>query len=241
MRSARRGRGDDLAGLRAYRPGDDTRLVDHRASARLSAASGRDELVVREHLTEEAVRVVVAVDPAPSMGLFPDGLPWLSKPAAVAEVRLVLAASAEEARCPFDDRSAEALDATSLPRGSFVFLVSDFLAEPEPAAVSELARRHELVPVVLQDPVWEQSFPEVGGVALPVAEAGGGRARAARLSSREAEERRRANEGRLARLLDGFAALGLDWVLVESHEPAAVLESLAAWAQGRRSGTRLAR
>ena len=36
MRSRARGYGTDLAGARPYRPGDDVRRIDWRASARLS-------------------------------------------------------------------------------------------------------------------------------------------------------------------------------------------------------------
>ena len=75
------------------------RAIDHRASARLSSANDTDVLVVREFLTEEATRVIIVVDRSPSMGLFPQRLPWLSKPAAVAAVVRLIAESAAEARC----------------------------------------------------------------------------------------------------------------------------------------------
>jgi len=47
-----------------------------------------------------------------------------------------------------------------LPAGSFVFVLSDFLAPPS----SETWRTAvdcgwDVVPVLIQDPVWEQSFP----------------------------------------------------------------------------------
>ena len=47
-----------------------------------------------------------------------------------------------------------------LPTGSFIFVVSDFVAAvPEDVWLQALERRWDLVPVVVQDPVWEQSFP----------------------------------------------------------------------------------
>src|SRR5581483_11336903 len=58
-----------------------------------------------------------------------------------------------------------------LPPGSFVFVCSDFL-EPVAAGIwlHLRARGWDVVPVVVQDPVWEQSFPAVGGVVVPLAD-----------------------------------------------------------------------
>ncbi len=240
LRSVRRGTGADLAGLRPYAPGDDIRRIDHRASARRSAATGRDEFVVREHLTEEAVRVIVSVDPSPSMALFPEELPWLSKPAAVEEAYRVLVASADAARCPHEERPPASLGELEAPPGSFVFLLSDFLAPPG-CDWRTLALRYDAVPVVFQDPVWEQSFPDVAGATLPVAGPAGGRARSVRLTRAEVAARRLANEGRLRDLLDRFAAAGLDHVLVSSDGPAGVLEAFSIWADGRSAPRRLVR
>src|ERR687885_1228712 len=83
MRSARRGTGSDVAGSRPYRPGDDIDTIDWAASARLSAARGTDEFIVRERFTEEAPRVVIVCDRRPEMALFPPEFPWLSKPSAM--------------------------------------------------------------------------------------------------------------------------------------------------------------
>src|SRR5438067_13913035 len=99
MPSSRRGGCFDPVSSRPYRPGDDLRRIDRHASARLSAARDSDELIVREHYAEEAAHVAVVVDPSPSMSLFPETLPWLSKPAAVAAAESLIAASAYRARC----------------------------------------------------------------------------------------------------------------------------------------------
>jgi uncharacterized protein (DUF58 family) len=48
MRSVRRGAGSDVAGSRPYLPGDDLRMIDRHASARLSSAHARDEWIVRQ-------------------------------------------------------------------------------------------------------------------------------------------------------------------------------------------------
>src|SRR5205823_4478340 len=102
MRSLRRGGHADPVTSRPYRPGDDLRRIDRHASARLSAARDSDELIVREHYAEEAARIAVVVDPSPSMSLFPETLPWLQKPAAVAAAASLIAASAYRARCPLE-------------------------------------------------------------------------------------------------------------------------------------------
>src|SRR5437867_7518827 len=81
--SLRRGHGSDVAGSRAYVRGDPISTIDWRASARLSTARGRDEFVVRERYAEEAPRVVVLADRRPSMSLYGEPFPWLSKSAAV--------------------------------------------------------------------------------------------------------------------------------------------------------------
>ena len=69
VRSARRGIGSDVASTREYRPGDDVGWMDWAASARLSAARGDDEFIVRERFADEAPRVVVLCDRRPSMSI----------------------------------------------------------------------------------------------------------------------------------------------------------------------------
>ena len=86
-----------------------------------------------------------------------------------------------------------------LPSGTFVFVVSDFLEPLPPALWSEaLARRWDVVPVVVQDPVWEASFPAVGGVLVPVADPRDGSVRAIRLRGREARRLAAEHEERRA-------------------------------------------
>jgi uncharacterized protein (DUF58 family) len=129
--------------------------------------------------------------------------------------------------------------AAGLPAGSIVFVVSDFLAPlPEDAWLGALARRWDVVPVVLQDPVWEQSFPDVHGVVVPVVPAGSDRVRDLRLRRGEVAARRRANERARAELLRLFADLDLDAVLVDSHERGAIVGAFLDWADRRGVGAR---
>jgi uncharacterized protein (DUF58 family) len=73
----------------------------------------------------------------------------------------------------------------SVTSGSFVFVLSDFLPLPsEDVWLAALEHRWDLVPVVIQDPVWEQSFPDVGGIVVPLREPATGRRMPVRLTAR---------------------------------------------------------
>ena len=122
-----------------------------------------------------------------------------------------------------------------LPAGTFVFVLSDFLVEPERDDwLWALERRWEVVPVVIQVPVWEQSFPDLGGLAGAFAAAGGGdRGGLVRLSAAETVRRREENEERRRDLLQRLRALDLEPVLVSSHEHRDVLFSFLSWADQR--------
>ncbi len=118
-----------------------------------------------------------------------------------------------------------------LPTGSFVFVVSDFLEPPADDTIGDaLARRWQVVPVVVQDPVWERSFPDVGGAVLPVADPATGRVRAVRLSGREVRARREAHEQRWAETLGRFELFDLAPVVVDAHRPYAILAAFQDWA-----------
>ena len=125
----------------------------------------------------------------------------------------------------------------SLPPGSFVFVLSDFLESPSAdtwAGVTELP--WEIVPVVVQDPTWEQSFPPVSSVVVPLADPRTGRLRPVRLSRREAARRTAENEGRLDRLLDGLLDFGLEPLLLASADRDEIYSRFLAWADLRRHG-----
>ena len=231
-RSPRRGQGDEVAGTRPYRPGDRPTWIDWPASARLSAARGTDEFVVREFFADTAPLVALVVDRRPRMELYGPPLPWLDKPEATASAitaigRATAAAGGElayveqrggrprwfsagppltvldhvEAHNEADPSAAgpSSLDgcllalvrhASSFPAGTFVFVVSDFIDAVSPGIWLKLrALRWDVTPVVVQDPTWEQSFPDVGGVLLPVRDAASGEVGEILLSGREARAR----------------------------------------------------
>ena len=129
-----------------------------------------------------------------------------------------------------------------LPSGSFVFVLSDFLGRlPSEVLARAAGERWELVPVVIQDPFWERSFPLLDGVVVPVADPGTGDVRDVRITAREAHKRRDANEARLERLLRMFRGLGHDPVLLDDHSPATIGRSFLAWAERRRLARRARR
>ena len=124
---------------------------------------------------------------------------------------------------------------SEVPRGAFVFVLSDFLVAPSGAAWQQaLARGWDLVPVVIQDPVWERGFPDVAGVAVFVADPRSGEVSVVRLSRRRVRRRREANEARYHALLVELQSFGLQPVAIESSDPAAVDAAFVEWAEQRR-------
>jgi hypothetical protein len=121
-----------------------------------------------------------------------------------------------------------------LPTQAFVFVVSDFLVPPEPPAWQRaLEHRWELVPVVVQDPVWERSFPDVGAITVPYADPATGRVVPVYLTRTEAVRLRAEHEQRNADLTLFFRSLGVEPVQVGSHHPGDVLAAFLRWADLR--------
>jgi hypothetical protein len=124
-------------------------------------AGARPVHAVRDLFVENATRVVLVRDRRPSMALLPSWSPWLCNPYVCGPVGRLLAASARRARCDFreeEDQLAHALEALAigrLGRGSFAFLLSNFLVlPPEDIWREALERGWDLVPVVFQVPAW---------------------------------------------------------------------------------------
>ncbi len=275
LASRRRGHGSDVIGHRPYQPGDPVSTIDWFASARLSAATGGDDFVVRARAADEAPRVALVVDRRPAMSLYPAPLPWLAKPVVLREAVSAITISAAAARAdvaaldfaggdawwlppgrghrqslaterassaPFDapedtvGRSLAFLGehCAGLPAGSFVFVLSDFLAPPRPEAWLEaIGRGWDVVPVVIQDPVWEESFPAVGGVAVPIMDARGGRVSLVRLSRRQAARRREEHEHRHAQLLAELDSFGMRAIALGTTDPLEIDRAFIAWAEER--------
>jgi len=122
----------------------------------------------------------------------------------------------------------------AIPAGTFIFVLSDFLPPLQSQVwMTALERRWDLVPVVIQDPVWEQTFPSIGSVVVPLADATGGGVRAVRLTAREAEARRERHERRRAALIADFNTLGVDPVCLSTSDAEAVYRQFSGWVDQR--------
>jgi len=118
--------------------------------------------------------------------------------------------------------------------GSFVFVLSDFLTEVTTETWGALVGRGwDVVPVVIQDPVWEQSFPPIGGVSTTLASANGDELLPVRLTRTEADERRKRNEARRAALVEAFTSVGVDHVDIGADDPVAIHAAFMEWANAR--------
>jgi len=273
VRSARRGIGYDVASTREYMPGDDVGWMDWAASARLSAARGSDEFIVRERFADEAPRVVVVADHRASMSIPASPFRTLDKPQALLTALDLIGQSATAARSltgyldhadgepfwraprsehraepdayadrPFDapeDTVSQGLEFLAehrreLPTQAFVFLLSDFVVPPDLRVWQRaLEHRWELVPVVIQDPVWERSFPDVGGITIPYADPRTGRVYPIYVTSKEAARLRAAHESRWRTLVDDFRSLGIEPVAVHTHDLGEMLGAFLRWADLR--------
>jgi uncharacterized protein (DUF58 family) len=204
-----------------------------RAAARVLVASALNQ------------RALVAyLDYATHPGETDAGTPFWEQPRAQANVwRTGLRDRLDEyLRSEFDapednvERALEFLSTrrSTVPIGSFVFVLSDFIVPtPADAWAHAVDRGWDVVPVIVQDPVWEQSFPEIDGVAVSLTDARGARPRRVRLGAPDVKERRRLNEDRLDMLRRDFVRLGLDPVLVGASGREAVRSTLLEWTQAR--------
>jgi uncharacterized protein (DUF58 family) len=272
VRSVRRGVGSDIASTREYHPGDDVGWMDWAASARLSAARGTDEFIVRERFADEAPRVVVLVDRRASMSIKASPLRRLDKPRALLTAIDLIGQSAvaarsltgyldyaegdphwraprSEARADLGtyERAFDAPDDTvsqgleflaqhrrDLPTQAFVFVLSDFLVPPDLRVwQNALEHRWELVPVVIQDAVWERSFPEVGGITVPYADPRTGRVYPVYVTEKDAKRLRVAHEARWDGLVRDFRSLGCEPVALHSADLGDTLDAFLRWADLR--------
>lgn len=194
----------------------------------------------REALREAAISIAASAASARAdiAALdFGAGEPWWLPPGRRDRPWIVAARTAE---APFDAPEDNVLQGlaflarrrTDVPGGTFLFVVSDFLAPVPPDAwLDAVGHGWDVVPVVIQDPVWERSWPDVAGVGIRVAGAG-----LVRLGRRKAARLRAAHEERYVALLAELHSVGLRPVELDSSDSYAVDEAFLAWAEERRRG-----
>jgi len=173
---------------------------------------------------------------------FAEGEPWWLPPGRRDRPWLV---AERVGAAPFsapDDGLARALSflaqrRTDVPGGTFLFVLSDFLVPPPlDAWVDAAAHGWDVVPVVIQDPTWERSWPDVAGVAVPVADPREGGTRLVRLGRREARRLRESHEERYSTLVAELESVGFRPVEIGSADPHAIDDAFLAWAEDRRRG-----
>ena len=121
-----------------------------------------------------------------------------------------------------------------LPTQTFVFVLSDFLVPPDEYAWQRtLEHRWELVPVIVQDPLWERTFPDVSGISVPFADPSSRGVAPVHVTRREALALRREHEQRWDSLVRDFRSLGLEPVAAHTHELGGLLDAFLRWADLR--------
>jgi len=246
--SAFKGRGMEFAQVREYVPGDDIRTIDWNVTARSGKPFVREYQEEREltlvvacdlsgsqffgsakRFKREAAAELSAVlsfaalknnDKVGSL-LFTDGVERFIPPRkghkhALAIVRDLLAFEPER-RGTDIGASLDTLNRLLLRR-SIVVLVSDFQCEGFERAFRNTAKKHDLIPVLIEDPretripalgaYLELEDPETGTSVLFEASSNAARA--------EAAERRRAGRDKLKAL---FTSAGVEPIEVRTDEP----------------------
>ena len=246
--SAFKGRGMEFAQVREYVPGDDIRTIDWNVTARSGKPFVREYQEEREltlvvacdlsgsqffgsakRFKREAAAELSAVlsfaalknnDKVGSL-LFTDGVERFIPPRkghkhALAIVRDLLAFEPER-RGTDIGASLDTLNRL-LHRRSIIVLVSDFQCEGFERAFRNTAKKHDLIPVLIEDPretripalgaYLELEDPETGTSVLFEASSNAARA--------EAAERRRAGRDKLKAL---FTSAGVEPIEVRTDEP----------------------
>lgn len=120
---------------------------------------------------------------------------------------------------------------TQVPPESFVFLLSDFLVMPKYDLIETAAARWNLVPIIIQDPLLEASYPVWRGkipVWLPEVSQDG-RRQSSLLSGAAAQEKRINHQNRIRDIIRIFEALGLYPISLFNADPEQIYHSFLRW------------
>ena len=196
-----KGRGMAFSEVRPYQPGDEIRLIDWNVTARMNepfikvfteereltvmllvdvsgskdfGSAGRTKAEIAAEVAAQVAFSAIANNDRVGLILFSDRVERTVPPRKGRKhvMRLVT----EILSCkPEGTRTNLSVPLTWLsrvvPRKAVVFLVSDFLAQGHERELKLVGRKHDLVPVVIRDPL-EQDFPAIGLVDFEDPESG---------------------------------------------------------------------
>ncbi len=118
-----------------------------------------------------------------------------------------------------------------VPPESFVFLLSDFLAMPEYALLIAATASWDIVPVIIQDPTLEASFPVWRGripVYLPQV-FGDGQRQTGFIAAGEAKRKMHEHQFRLKKIIELFERLQVHPITLFTADPEQIYESFLGW------------
>lgn len=242
-----KGRGMDFDEVRLYQPGDEVRLIDWNVSARTgdmyvkrfveerelsvyllvdaSASLGFGTIAQRKCEIAAEIGALLAFSAIKNndqvaLIVFTDQVELFVplKKGRRHVMRIISELLRFEARSSGTNIAAalDFLGRISRRRG-VAFLLSDFLGEGYQRALHAMSKRHDLIPVVITDPL-EHTMPDLGIVYFEDPESGEyypidtGSARVRRRFQRLIEERQNQRER-------AFRRSDLDFVAIRSHEP----------------------
>lgn len=133
---------------------------------------------------------------------------------------------------------AEHLQEFTSLKGAFVFVLSDFLDETlldTDLWEGLIFRGYDPVPVLIQDPTWECTFPDaVSGLILPFRSPVTGRLEDRRYSKKAAVIQKQENEERLENIRETFRDARIDWVELTEENPDGINRKFREWSTARK-------